>query len=318
MITMWSTVVFIAIFVCSHADPIETERYNITVQDPVVGPVTNRIIGGSQTTIQQYPFLVQLRVNNQLQCGGSLLTLRHVLSAAHCFFDQRNNPLRLSVFRIRAGSTNLSSGGTTVRISRYVVHERYNPITFDNDIAVVVLSSRLRQSASVNFVAIPRQGYVVSDNATVVHAGWGRTNENIQVPSEVLRHVAVYVVNHTLCATRYREIQVLQGVPATITQNMICAGVIDVGGRDACQGDSGGPLLFNNELVGVISWGAGCAQARYPGVNARVSSYTNWINATVTRYNSGSRLDYLNSLTLATIGTFLVVSSNYFMLKDVL
>ncbi|XP_053619220.1 trypsin CFT-1-like [Plodia interpunctella] len=309
---MWRTTVFVLIIiVCSYADPIDRQRLNITVQSPPLRPATNRIIGGTETTIEQYPFVIQLRVNNQLQCGGSLLTMRHVLTAAHCFYDQLNNIIPPSVLSIRAGSSRLSSGGSIVRVSMYVVHEAYNHLTLDNDIAVVVLASTLRNSTSINSLGIPNLGFVVPDNSTVVHAGWGRTDMNVHTPSEVLRHVAVYVVNHTLCATRYREIQVLQGVPATITQNMICAGVIDVGGRDACQGDSGGPLLFNNVLVGVISWGAGCAQARYPGVNARVSSYTNWINATITHYNVGSRLHHFSSLSLVALVSLVVIFSKH-------
>lgn len=60
---------------------------------------------------------------------------------------------------------------------------------------------------------------------------------------------------------------------------MICAGLFDEGGKDSCQGDSGGPLVVDNELHGVVSWGAGCAQARYPGVYVRTSRFTDWINS---------------------------------------
>ncbi len=58
-----------------------------------------------------------------------------------------------------------------------------------------------------------------------------------------------------------------------ITKNMMCAGV-NGGGKDSCQGDSGGPLLDreNGVLVGVVSWGTGCAVDGFPGVYARISS----------------------------------------------
>lgn len=63
---------------------------------------------------------------------------------------------------------------------------------------------------------------------------------------------------------------------ATITSGMLCATARDPP-RDACQGDSGGPLVVNHNLVGIVSWGEGCADNVYPGVYTRLSQYSSWI-----------------------------------------
>ena len=69
--------------------------------------------------------------------------------------------------------------------------------------------------------------------------------------------------------------------PSSITDAMICAGQ---SGLDSCQGDSGGPLVEKKNgdskyyLVGIVSWGRGCAAAGYPGVYARTSHFGSWIN----------------------------------------
>lgn len=99
--------------------------------------------------------------------------------------------------------------------------------------------------------------------------------------SPVLRDVTIYSVNNDWCRERYTELP----SPGIVTENMICAGILGEGGRDACQGDSGGPLYYDSNgnliIVGVVSWGHQCANGSYPGVSTAVSPYTNWIIETV-------------------------------------
>lgn len=81
--------------------------------------------------------------------------------------------------------------------------------------------------------------------------------------------VSVPVTDRETCRSQYGA--------GEITDNMVCAG-LDEGGKDACQGDSGGPLVDEQgTLVGVVSWGQGCAQAGFSGVYARVGSFVEWI-----------------------------------------
>ncbi|QQP37822.1 Trypsin-1, partial [Caligus rogercresseyi] len=62
--------------------------------------------------------------------------------------------------------------------------------------------------------------------------------------------------------------------PGMIDETMICAAAPE---KDSCQGDSGGPLVQGNTLVGIASWGRGCAFAGYPGVYGKVTKFLDWI-----------------------------------------
>jgi trypsin len=57
---------------------------------------------------------------------------------------------------------------------------------------------------------------------------------------------------------------------------MICAAVPG-GGKDACQGDSGGPLVVGDQIVGIVSWGVGCALANYPGVYSNIATLKSFV-----------------------------------------
>lgn len=87
----------------------------------------------------------------------------------------------------------------------------------------------------------------------------------------ILQKVTIPIVNQTVCAESYVPLSY------SVTDMMICAGNLEQGGKDACQGDSGGPLVAHNVLVGITSWGLGCARPEYPGVWTRVPALANWI-----------------------------------------
>ncbi|CAG4977657.1 unnamed protein product [Parnassius apollo] len=231
-----------------------------------------RIVGGSATNIEVYPYASSLLyswnlVNYFQACGGAILTNRAILSAAHCFLGDTT-----ASWRIRVGSTWANSGGTVHNTALIINHPNYNSRTFDNDIAILHSATTFSYSNSVRSGRIAGSNYNLADNQPVRAVGWGATSVGGST-SEQLRHVMIWTINQNICRSRYSELGVI------ITDSMLCSGWLDVGGRDQCQGDSGGPLIHNNVIVGICSWGEQCALARYPGVNTRVSRFTSWIQA---------------------------------------
>ncbi|KAH9644576.1 hypothetical protein HF086_009151 [Spodoptera exigua] len=201
-----------------------------------------RIVGGSVTTIDQYP------------------TIAAVF---------RTEPGQL---KIRVGSSFRSSGGVLHNVIQYIMHPGYNFRTFDNDIGIIRSATAFTFNNNVRAASIAGANYFPADNQPVWAAGWGDTYSGSTAGSEQLRHVQVVVINQNTCRNQYAN------TIYSITDNMLCSGW-PTGGRDQCQRDSGGPLYHNGVVVGVCSFGMGCADANYAGVNARVSRYTSWIQA---------------------------------------
>ena len=106
--------------------------------------------------------------------------------------------------------------------------------------------------------------------------GWGRLYQDYPLRPSILHEVNVPVITNWECSKSIG----LQGPP--IKSGMICAGY-PRGGKDTCSGDSGGPAAWTDSdlrsyLIGITSWGIGCAQPNLPGVYTRVTEYLDWID----------------------------------------
>lgn len=220
-------------------------------------PAQPRIVGGSDTTTDEHPWMVALTdAADSPYCGGALVGPDRVVTAAHCVANR--DPAELTVI---AGRSDMrTSEGVESRVRQAWVHPGFNgdPMAGD-DVAVLTLERE------PGYRTIPLNedpgAYQPGTSATVL--GWGYTDEN-GPDSPVLQETDLPLRPDSDCSGTY---------PQYDPSEMVCAGHPD-GGRDACYGDSGGPLVAGGRLIGVTSWGTGCARPGLPGVYTRISSYT--------------------------------------------
>ncbi|XP_047027278.1 trypsin CFT-1-like [Helicoverpa zea] len=230
------------------------------------------IVGGSLAVISQYPSVAGLlyssNANNFNQaCVGTIVTAKSILTAAHCVYGDT-----AYTWRARVGSSWANSGGTVYALYSIITHPSFKIRSMDYDIAILKTGIAIPFSNTIKPASIASANYNLPDNQIVWAAGWGTTVAGA-AKTEQLRNIQVWTINQYTCAARY-------GVfGANVTANMLCTGWLKIGNRDQCQGDSGSPIYHNTVLVGISSWGYGCANAIYPGVSARISRLTPWIQA---------------------------------------
>ncbi len=237
------------------------------------------VVGGQPAEQGEWGWQVMINAGGFL-CGGSLIDANWVLTAAHCVYDSVGNRLMPAELRIIVGETDRHTVENTEQIlsvDAIFVHDSYRTISTNDDLALL----RLATSATLNkFVAtIPmaskEQLKLTTAGQAATVTGWGMTSEGGRVANELMEATLPLVDNET-CRRSYGNF---------ITDNTLCAGYAE-GGVDACQGDSGGPLVVSDDqgnwyLVGVVSFGFGCARADYYGVYVRVSQYVAWVETTM-------------------------------------
>nr|XP_026488871.1 trypsin, alkaline C-like [Vanessa tameamea] len=229
----------------------------LIVEESETVALDQRIVGGTDADIEDYPFMAFIFVSND---GG---------------VDSVREP---DHYLVRLGSTFLRFGGHLHTVENWVVHPEYLEPVLYHDIAILKLATPAIFSNRVAVARIAGPNYSIPDNTTVTATGWGQIDYAGPI-SQILQQVDIKKVNHDICRDNYAELYDLleEEYPTNITTDMICAGILDVGGKDACGGDSGGPLLHQGVIIGVTSFGYECARPNYPGVFIKVPSYTNWI-----------------------------------------
>ena len=234
-----------------------------------IRPLNRRIVGGEQTDISQHPWQVALTVrmdDMDYLCGGSIIGELWIVTAAHCFGGE---PAKAGDVRAKAGATDYAATGVWSQIERVIIHEAYDRSTQQNDVALLKLKSPI----AGRVIKLAAASLVVPLGQPLEVTGWGATAEAGKTSSTLLRAIVPVADTGTCNAPAAYDGRIKEG--------MMCAGYRE-GGVDSCQGDSGGPLVWRTPdgpvLVGIVSWGDGCARRLKYGIYTRISAFRDWID----------------------------------------
>uniref|UniRef100_A0A8C1EKT0 Hepsin n=1 Tax=Cyprinus carpio carpio TaxID=630221 RepID=A0A8C1EKT0_CYPCA len=250
-----------------------------------------RIVGGVDARQGSWPWQVSLQYDGVHQCGGSIISDRWIISAAHCFPERYRHVSRWRVLMGTIYNTPISKNVVIAEVKTVVYHSSYLPFVDANiddnsrDIAVLALTKPLQFTDYIQPVCLPTYGQRLADGQMGTVTGWGNM-EYYGTQANVLQEAHVPIISDAVCnGPDYYDNQV--------TTTMFCAGY-EKGGTDSCQGDSGGPFVASDvlsktsryRLLGVVSWGTGCAMAKKPGVYTRVSRFLPWISTAMRMYEN--------------------------------
>lgn len=253
-------------------------RYRIKTND--IQPL---IVGGLNAVRGSLPWQVSIQMRWGHFCGGTIIDKKWILTAAHCMDG-------FSGFHVVAGEHHLmvnEGSEQAMQVERAFIHPKYDDDTVNNDIALIKLQRGLNFNDFIQPACIPKKANEAADYAEgewLTISGWGNSrpvdpsgNGDEDFP-DILQVATVPMISQKDCEDVYETDNPIQ-------ESMFCAGKLQVGGVDSCQGDSGGPVVKEVDgkftVVGVVSWGVGCAYPGKPGVYTRTARFEDWIQTTI-------------------------------------
>ncbi|KAF5287277.1 hypothetical protein FQR65_LT02150 [Abscondita terminalis] len=220
--------------------------------------MSKNIVGGnSVSSVGIYNYQVSLQHRKTHFCGGSIISNRLILTAAHCLDKMNTNLVTISVGMVDL--TDVTRKQYTVK--KMIIHQNYDSTTAVNDIGILLTYKPITFNANVNKIELHLGDLEKGKVCTVT--GWGLLSHNGTSPT-ILQELTTTVISYELCTS------VPKAKFSVLDEMHIC--VYKKVGASVCNGDSGGPLVCDNKLAGIVSWGRKCAIG-FPDIFTRVKAY---------------------------------------------
>ncbi|CAL1687664.1 unnamed protein product [Lasius platythorax] len=227
-----------------------------------------KLVNGIPTSIEKYPHAVSIRTNNNHMCGGSIISARHILTAAHCVEPLLKDAKLRRDLTVVSGTTLLSSGGERHKVSRMWYHEKFDLKSGDgsHDIGLLELAAPISFNSKQQPIKLPTSDLTKGESVTIV--AWG-SRGFLRPVHDDLQKLDAKCMPADECQ-KYHKLM-------PVSENEFCTLITK--GTGACNGDSGSGVVRNSDgtIVGAVSRGIPCARG-LPDVFTSVSKFVSWIN----------------------------------------
>ncbi|CAF0989392.1 unnamed protein product [Adineta ricciae] len=254
---------------------------------------SGRIINGETVREHSWPWQMLLIIYDLHRqpltfCGATLITDRHILTAAHCVHQFM--PPFIFVFPGQHQLNMSISPSLGYPVTQVFIHERYN-VLLQHDLAILTVDQPFRFDSHLRPICLATsKSPLLQTNDELIAIGWGRISAQpgANIYANDLQQVELSYISasHPNCSEIFQPIVGLH-------PGQMCAGRPK---HNACYGDSGGPLMrkilslhndsYHWEQVGIASKTIDCGwNSTWPDIYINISYYYNWIMKTIEHTN---------------------------------